>query len=58
MKILAGAALLSLPEVVKTILGKFGFDNILSCGDNRGIRGAGTGHNPCVLVLEEKKGST
>ena len=34
MKVLAGAALLGLLEVVKRILGKFSFDNVLSCGDD------------------------
>ena len=32
MKVLAAAALLGLLEVVKAVLGKFSFDNILSCG--------------------------
>jgi len=34
VKILAGAALLGLLEVVKSILGKFCSDNILSCSND------------------------
>ena len=32
VKVLAAGALLSLLEVVEAILGKFGLDNVLSCG--------------------------
>lgn len=55
MKILAGATLNAVSEVIKAVAGKPGLDNVLCCCNSGSIWGMSTGKDPDVLGLEEEK---
>ena len=57
VKVLAIASLVGIIKITEAVTWDLGLGYSLGSGDDTGSRGAGTGQNPNVLVLEEKIGS-
>ncbi len=55
MEVLARATLLWSLEVVKSVFGKLGSDDILSCGNGGSVGCTGASENPDILSLEEEE---